>query len=127
MTLWSIFRSPLIMGGDLPTLDEPTRALLTNAEVIAVNQRGSAPRQVLDRPGLRAWRSEVAGSVDRYVAVFNLDSTVRRVDLSWEDVGLGAGRRRVRDLWAHRALGAMDRLRVELAPHASVLYRVGPT
>ena len=44
MTLWSIARSPLIMGGDLRHLDAPTLALLTNPEVIAVNQASTANR-----------------------------------------------------------------------------------
>jgi hypothetical protein len=125
MTLWSIFRSPLIIGGDLPTLDAPTLSLLTNPEVLAVNQRGRAPRQVLERPGLRVWRSGIAGTADRYVAVFNLDSVPRHVDLSWSEVGLGSGSRQVRDLWARRSLGSADGLRVDLAAHGSVLYRVG--
>ncbi len=48
------------------------------------------------------------------------------MDLSWSDVGLGAGRRPVRDLWARQALGSMDRLLLDLAPHASALLRAGP-
>ncbi len=125
MTLWSIFRSPLIVGGDLPTLDPATLALLTNPEVLAVDQGGMAPSQVLERPGLRAWRSAIPGSGDRYVAVFNLDSLPRHVDLGWQDLGIGPGTYPVRDLWARRDLGATDSLRVDLAPHASALYRVG--
>jgi alpha-galactosidase len=125
MTLWSIFRSPLIMGGDLPSLDAPTRALLTNAEVLAVNQRGRAPRQVIERPGLRVWRSDAPGGANRYLALFNLDSVARHVDLAWTEVGLPAGRRRVRDLWARRASRPAERLQVELAPHGSALYLVG--
>ena len=127
VTLWSVFRSPLIIGGDLPTLDSTTLALLTNPEVLAVNQRGEKPRQVLDRPGLRAWLSNVPRSADRYVAVFNLDSLARHVDLGWPDVGIGPGSRRVRDLWARRDLGGAERLQLDLAPHAGALYRVGPT
>ena len=125
MTLWSVFRSPLIVGGDLPTLDSATLALLTNPEVIAVDQHGVAPRQVLERSGLRVWGSGVPRSADRYVAVFNLDSVPRHVALAWADVGLGAGSHRVRDLWARADLGADVRLTVDLAPHASALYRVG--
>ncbi len=124
MTLWSIFRSPLIVGGDLPTLDAATLALLTNPEVLAVDQRGDAPRQVLERPGLRVWRSGVPGSRDWYVAVFNLDSLPRHVDLAWSEVGVGPGVHAVRDLWARRPLGTFARLSVDLAPHASALYRV---
>ena len=124
MTLWSIFRSPLIIGGDLPTLDSATLALVTDPEVLAVDQRGERPRQVLERPGLRVWRSAVPGGGARYVAVFNLDSLPQRVDLAWDEVGLGNGRHPIRDLWARRPLGAADRLRVVLAPHAAALYRV---
>ncbi|HEY0778553.1 MAG TPA: hypothetical protein VGD56_11365, partial [Gemmatirosa sp.] len=124
MTLWSVFRSPLIMGGDLPTLDAPTRALLTNPEVLAVDQRGRSPRQALERPGLRVWTSQPPDGADRYVAVFNLADTAQRVDLAWPDLGLGAGPRAARDLWARRTLGPSGQLQVALAPHASALYRV---
>ena len=124
MTLWSVFRSPLIMGGDLPTLDAPTRALLTNPEVLAVDQRGRAPRQALELPGLRVWTSDAPGGADRYVAVFNIADTAQHVDLAWSDVGLGAGTHTARDLWSHHALGASSSLRATLAPHASALYLV---
>jgi len=124
MTLWSIFRSPLIFGGDLPSLDDPTLALLTNPEVIAVNQQGGSPRQVLERPNLRVWRSH-ASDGDEYVAVFNLDEAPQTVDLAWSDIGLDAGQRQVRDLWARRPLGAKDRLRLQLPRHGSALFRVG--
>ena len=49
MTLWSIFRSPLMMGGQLRGLDEWTLGLLTNPEVIAVNQGGARPRPIASR------------------------------------------------------------------------------
>ncbi len=124
LTLWSIFRSPLIMGGALPALDSATLALLTNREVIAVNQHGASPRQVLARPGLRVWRSRAPDGAN-YVAVFNISDAVLPVDLAWPAVGLGAGPRNVRDLWNARALGRQRTLHVQLAPHASALYRVG--
>ena len=124
MTLWSIFRSPLIMGGDLPTLDDWTRSLLTNADVIAVNQHGRAPRQVLDRDGLRVWTSEIPGSTDRYVAVFNLDTLPRDVSIAWSEVGIRGRRQRVRDLWKGSSSSTADSLRATLAAHGSVLYRV---
>ena len=124
MSLWSIFRSPLIFGGDLPSLDAATAALLTNPEVLAVNQRGRAPRQVLERTGLRVWVSDVPGHADHYLAVFNLSDTLQRVDLPWSEVALHAGTHPVRDLWSRNALAASDRLRADLAPHASMLYRI---
>lgn len=53
MTLWSVFRSPLIFGGDLPSNDSATTALITNDEVIAVNQRSVRAREVIDRDSVR--------------------------------------------------------------------------
>ncbi|MES2177943.1 MAG: glycoside hydrolase family 27 protein [Gemmatimonadota bacterium] len=124
MTLFSIFRSPLIMGGDLPTMDAPTLALLTNPEVLAVNQGGRGPRQVLDQSGIRVWTSLAPAAADRFVALFNLDTLPRTVSLPWTDVALSNGRHRVRDLWGRKALGDADSLRAELPAHGSVLYRV---
>ncbi len=124
MTLWSIFRSPLIFGGDLPTLDSATLALVANREVLAVNQHGRSPRQVVERPGLRVWRSSAPNGGD-YVAVFNLNDTAQTIELSWTDVGLGAGTRPVRDLWARQSAGSNTGLRVVLPPHGSALFRVG--
>jgi hypothetical protein len=64
----------------------------TPPEVIAVNQQGSAPRQVLERPDLRVWRSR-ASDGGEHVAVFNLYEARQSFDLAWSDVGLDAGRR----------------------------------
>jgi len=71
MTLWSIARSPLIHGGDMTRTDADTLALLTNDEVIAVNQRSEDNRPLFHRDGLVAWTARVPGSPDRYVALFN--------------------------------------------------------
>jgi alpha-galactosidase len=61
MTLWSIARSPLIMGGDLRHLDAATLALLTNPEVMAVNQRSRANRPQRADEGTRIWSAMDAG------------------------------------------------------------------
>ena len=71
MTLWSIARSPLIHGGDLTKTDDATLALLTNDEVIAVDQRSEGNRPLFERDGLVAWTANVPGSPDRYLALFN--------------------------------------------------------
>lgn len=71
MTLWSIARSPLIHGGDMTKTDAFTLSLLTNAEVIAVNQASTDNRPLFEREGLVAWLARVPGSEDRYLALFN--------------------------------------------------------
>jgi hypothetical protein len=71
MTLWCIARSPLIVGANLPDNDAFTLSLLTNDEVIAVNQASSNNHQVFNSSNHVAWVADVAGSNDKYVALFN--------------------------------------------------------
>ncbi len=124
MTLWSIFRSPLVFGGDLPSNDAATNALITNDEVLAVNQHSSGNHQVIEEGNLRAWIADVPGSKDHYLAVFNLGNDVLKVDLPWSKVGISAFILEVRDLWQRTSLGEKDRLLVTLRPHASALFRI---
>jgi alpha-galactosidase len=124
MTLWSIFRSPLIFGGDLPSNDAATTVLITNEEVLDVDQHSSGGNQSLDRKNIRVWIAEGAQSGDRYVAVFNIGDSAENVDLLWDDVGLAIQAADVRDLWTHQELGKADGIHTQLRPHASVLYRI---
>jgi hypothetical protein len=71
MSLWAIARSPLIMGGDLTKNDDFTLSLLTNAEMLAVNQNSRGNRQLFNHDGLVAWVADVPNSRDKYLAVFN--------------------------------------------------------
>ena len=71
MTLWCIARSPLIMGGNLPNSDAFTLALLTNDEVLAVNQNSANNRQLFNTNNAVAWVADAPGSKDKYVALFN--------------------------------------------------------
>lgn len=72
MTLWSIARSPLMHGGDMTKTDDFTLSLLTNDEVLEVNQRSENNRQLFRTPdGLVAWVADIPGSADKYLALFN--------------------------------------------------------
>lgn len=126
MTLWSIFRSPLMFGGDLPSNDAFTLALITNEEVLAVNQGSTNGHQSYQNGTTLAWTADVPGKAAKYVAVFNVGDEKSVVKLHWSDVGVVGGKAAVRDLWAHRNLGAQEEISVALEPHASVLYRVEP-
>ena len=126
MALWSIFRSPLMFGGDLPTSDDFTISLITNPEVLAVNQESTAGHQSYRDGDTIAWTADVPGKADKYVAVFNAADTAQVVSLKWSDVGVAAAGVAVRDLWESKDLGTQSSIRISLAPHASVLYRVTP-
>ncbi|MEO8181727.1 MAG: GrpB family protein [Deltaproteobacteria bacterium] len=71
MTLWCIARSPLMYGGDLTRMDERTLSLLSNPEVLAVNQASDSNQLLFDRDGLVAWSARPEGTRERYVALFN--------------------------------------------------------
>jgi alpha-galactosidase len=71
MTLWSIARSPLMHGGDMTKMDDFTLGLLTNDEVLAVNQHSANNRPLFERDKLIAWTADVPGSKDKVLALFN--------------------------------------------------------
>jgi alpha-galactosidase len=124
MTLWSIARSPLIMGGDLRRLDAATLALLTNREVIAVNQASTDNQPLFVEDGMRVWTARPEGSTDRYLALFNLRGEAREVgiDLRWLGISTPV---RVRDLWTGRDLGVRNnRVSQHLGAHGAGLYRL---
>jgi hypothetical protein len=126
MTLWSIARSPLMFGGDMTRMDALTLSLLANDEVLAVDQRSASNRPVYDRGGRVAWVADIPGSPDKYLALFNATESASAVAVGLADIGLKAGAS-VRDLWAHRDLGAQGaEFSAVLAAHAAGLYRVAP-
>lgn len=123
MTLWCIFRSPLIMGGNLTKADEWTTSLLTNQEVLTVDQHSRENRPVINTENIVVWTARAESNQDFYVAVFNISDTAQTVHYSWKDLGLSDAGYRLRDLWEHKGLGRATNLEVMLAPHASILYR----
>jgi alpha-galactosidase len=124
MTLWSIFRSPLIFGGDLPSNDSSTTALITNQEVIDVNQHSSGGHQAMEKGNIRVWVADGGAPGERYLAVFNLGEAAEDTVLAWSDVGISGPVSGVRDLWAHESIVQTGDIHARLRPHASVLYRV---
>jgi hypothetical protein len=121
LTLWSIFRSPLFMGGNLTLLDDATRALLTNEEVLAVDQHSSGGHAVVNDNSKAIWVAKDAGKF--YVALFNLSDSAQSITYPLQPLGLGTSCA-IRDLWQHKDLGRVDTLKVPLAPHAAALYSV---
>ncbi len=122
MTLWSIARSPLIMGGDLRHLDAATTALLTNPEVIAVNQASHANRPHFVEDYTRIWSAK-APNGDTYLALFNTGKDAREITLPLAAIGMR--RAAVRDLWARRDDGmANGKVERRIPPHGAGLYRL---
>jgi len=122
ITLWSMARSPLMMGGNLLELDEWTKSLLTNAEVLAVDQNSKENQQALMDGDLVIWTARSESGNGFYVAVFNTGDSELSVDRSWREVGLEKETYHVRDLWQKKNVGGANRLTVKLAPHASIIW-----
>lgn len=134
MTLWSIARSPLIHGGDLTRTDPFTLSLLTNDEVLAVNQHSAHNRQLFRTDdGLIAWVADAADGKGKYLAVFDTrDASTatagnRPVPVEMSALGL-QGQVQVRDLWSRTPLKPVHgTFNPEVAPHGARLFLLTPT
>jgi alpha-galactosidase len=144
MSLWSLAPSPLMLGMNLPDNDDWTTALLTNPEVLAVNQ---------DKLGERGWRVSAAGQTPEIwarrlaggslaVGFFNRTDGAMKVNYAWSKLGFAAAvqppgpwhgatllmRRpsapEVRDLWLRKDLDRQKSFVAELPPHGCVLLKV---
>ncbi len=125
ISLWSIFRSPLMFGGDLPTLDPFTTSLLTNAEVLAVNQHSTGNRIAYKEGELRVWTAKSSLNPHLgYLAVFNMGDTPAEMKLPWDKIGLNKPHSALKDLWTATSIPIAPALVVKLAPHASAMYSV---
>ena len=126
LTLWCIARSPLFMGGNLTRADRWTEDLLTNPEVIAVDQHAAQAHEALARDGFVVWLSRPDSGGGWYLAAFNLRPRRRTLMVSWRALGLPPAAYGMRDLWQHRDRGAATSLTVRLNAHGTALYRLLP-
>ncbi len=127
MTLWAIFRSPLIFGGNLPENDAFTLSLLTNKEVLRVNQQGINSRELKKKDSTIVWVSQFPNSKDINIAFFNLDDREKKtITVSWKELGL-TGNYAVRDLWEKKNVGvASGSLSAEVNIHGAKMFTLSP-
>jgi hypothetical protein len=124
ITLWCIFPSPLMIGGDLTRADPWTVSLLTNPEVLSVDQhsRGNHPAIVTETAVI--WMAKPLKKKTDFVAVFNRSESLVPLQYSWKDLGLSGVKYVVRDLWRRTDSEPQSALNINLAAHASVLYEL---
>ncbi|SCD92057.1 Carbohydrate binding module (family 35), partial [Streptomyces sp. DvalAA-14] len=125
MTLWAIESAPLYTGDDLTKLDDYGLSLLTNDEVIAVDQAGNPAEPVSQATDQQVWYARNAdGSYT--VALFNLGAGYQDVTADFGDLGI-SGKAGLRDLWSHKNLGSVSGgFTAELPPHGSRLLTITP-
>jgi len=126
MTLWSIFKSPLMIGGYLPENDSVTYKIITNEEVIAVDQQSENNHEVRNQNGMVIWTADLPGSKSKYVAVFNTnDGKAEPISVTWSEIGV-SGELKVRDLWAKKDLGNFsEKISLSVEPHGCRLIKIG--
>lgn len=106
LTLWCMQQSPLMFGGDLRAMDDWTFQLLTNDEILAVDQTGINGRELWRESNRIIWGAD-APNGDRYVAVFNLGEEATEMTTSLSELGFTSPCA-VRDLWTRTDLGTVD-------------------
>lgn len=122
MTLWAVFRSPLFFGGELRLTDNYTLSLVTNPEVINVNQNSEKPLFVYNKGGIAVWQTKIENCTA--VAVFNLSDEEKHYKLSFSDLGI-ENVRAVRDLWARKDVPKCENdVAVSLKPHSSEFFEI---
>jgi alpha-galactosidase len=128
-SLWAMFAAPLIAGNDLAAMDAPTKAILMNKEVIAVDQdpMGVAGSRVWKDGDSEVWMRPLKGG-GRAVILFNRGKDARKIDVSWDQLHYPAGlTAKVRDLWQHKDLGsAKARFGTVVGGHAVVMVTIKP-
>jgi len=124
MSLWALAPSPLMLGANLPDMDGWTLSLLTNDEVLAVNQDplGDPARRVLQANGTEIWVKNLKDGC-KAIGLFNRGPAAQDVTLDWKNTGL-TSKQALRNLWSHQDLGVFEtRYSVEVPGHDAVLLR----
>ena len=129
-SLWAISAAPLWAGNDLTTMAVQTRKILTNREVIAIDQDALGKPATAIRflsPELQIWARPLAGTNSpQAVVLFNRGLKAARIHVDWEDLGI-YGPAGVRDLWLHKDLGVMQKGYSAVVPaHGVAMVRVDP-
>jgi alpha-galactosidase len=126
MSLWSILAAPLLAGNDLRSMKPEILAILTNREVIAVNQDklGKQGRQVWKSGDQEIWTRPLSGGATA-IAFFNRATDPAKITIKWIDIGI-VGKQRLRDLWLHQNVAwPGPEYSVNVPGHGVVMLRAG--
>jgi hypothetical protein len=123
MSFFMIFRSPLMFGGDLPSLDKFTTALLTNKAALKMHREGSQVRELYQKDGRLAVTSVNSRTGERYLALFNISDSIKPLTVSVKLSDLGLKTATLTNIWTGEKQGQVSSVvQVTLAPHACKLY-----
>lgn len=123
MSLWCIFRSPLIMGGEMRQNDAFTLSLLTNDEALNVNQNGGEPLELFRDEEKAGWINFVEDTP--YIALFNLKDEGAEVSFSLTEQ-LGSRSYTAKEVWTSASKSVQNILSAVLKPHGAALFKLIP-
>ena len=126
MTLWCIFRSPLMLGAELSKLDQWTLELLTNRKVLQLLSNSTDAKQIMRDKEQAVWLSVSTKEIGYYLALFNLSDEVRCIEVHSELLGIedivGSS---LEELWSEEVLPSYQHvLKAEVAAHGAKLYKI---
>jgi len=121
LSLWSIFRNPLILGSDLTQMDDWTLKLVTNPEVIDLNQNSKNNQPLWEQGTLVAWTANHNTKPGVYVGIFNTGDFNITIGFDLSDVSV-KGTCDIRDLWARKTSQAKDLYNLSLNAHGASLF-----
>jgi len=109
ITLRALAASPLIMGGDLPTLDEFSLKLIIDNDVLECNQNGVMGSMVYEDEGIEIWNTPKKNTNAGWIGIFNRTEESKSVSLTPENLGLdSAVNYKLQDVWNARVLSTLD-------------------
>ena len=126
ISLWALQAAPLLIGADMTQFDTFTTALMTNHEVLEINQDvlGRGASRIWQRERLELWARPLAdGTVA--AGLFNRGLQAVKVTATWKDLGI-SGAQPVRDLWLHKELGTFNGEFTSVVPaHGAIMVKIG--
>jgi alpha-galactosidase len=126
LSLWCLLAAPLLIGCDMTQMDEFTLSLLTNDEVLEVDQDplGRQATRVRQEGGREVWAKDMEDG-SKAVGLFNRGYRETAIRVKWSDLGV-SGRQAVRDLWRQKDLGKVNgEFEAQVPRHGVVLVRIG--
>jgi hypothetical protein len=109
ITLRALAASPLMMGGDLPTLDDFSLELITNRDVLECNQNGVMGHLVYDADSIEIWNSPKKNSEEGWIGIFNRNPEATQITVTTEDLGLDEAKKyNLENIWEESQVSALD-------------------
>lgn len=126
MTLWGIFKSPLMMGGNMPENDEWTLSLLTNREYLEMHSNSFGAHQhsrsERNSQGTVVWASN--GRACKYLAVFNTCDKEKSVSFNLSEILMPDTKYNLLEIWSGETQTAQNKFKMSIEPHGARLYKI---